>query len=254
MRTRKVVSGMFLTQASWTLWFLGILFIINIGKVVLAFLQVNKVDTFYNSVFVAANIYMLVIGILCFYFLTYFVENGVTRKEYFKGSLLAAIGISIMIPIIALVISTIEKLILQNFLAFNVTDFSNAVTESDGHFIADFILSIVLTPYVDPDTNWILALAVFSLNIFIYYILGWFIGVSFYRFKTLVGLGAIALSMVASLFIDSLLRASVQLPLLETFANIGQMSTIISLACIFISIVIILLLIRQITKRAPIKI
>lgn len=254
MRTRKVFQDMFLTQGSWTAWFLGIAFFVTMVRAILAYFHGNDVDLYYNAVFVAANVYMLVIGILAFYFLPYFVENGVTRKEYFRGALLASMGLSVAIPIATYIITVITKPILQNFVTFREETINRAITDTESHIIGDFVLSVFIRPFVELDANWLLSIAIFSLNIFVFYLLGWFIGMSFYRFKTVAGLASIALAIIVSSVLDTLIRASANLPILETFAVISEINGSLSFIIICLLIIAIILLIYQMAKRAPVKI
>src|SRR5690606_29352554 len=181
----KVATDMFMVQLIWTAGFLGIMLIVNIVKLIIAGNQGNLAEGFFNSLFVAGGIYMFVLGILSIYFLPHFVGNGVTRKDYFKGTVLASIGISIVIPIITMIITFLEKFIL-NIVGLSYKEQTINNVDLDGNIIGDIIQSAIISPYVDPQNNWILAIAVLSLNIFVNYLIGWLIGSSFYRFDVAV--------------------------------------------------------------------
>lgn len=253
----KVVKDMFWVQLKWTFWFFGIMLAINIFNIVRSIIQGSNVDTYYNAVFVGANIFMFVIGIISIYFLSHYVEKGVTRKDYFKGSLLAAIGLSVVIPIISFCISIIIQFIINNIvnISFNSPHMINdVVQETDSHMIGDIVQSFILTPYIDPKSHFILAMAVFSLNIFMYYVIGWLISASFYRFETVIGLGFILIALIFLMIEDALLRISLDLPVLERFSTLQTIPQGLAVLSILAIILVSIWLIRLLTKRATIKI
>src|SRR5690625_4552871 len=169
----RVAADMVWSQMSWTFGFLGVMIIINIIQRAMNVIQGTEVDGgFYASLMIASNIYMLIIGIIAIYFLPYYVENGVTRKDYFKGTLLASIGVSIALPIITVLISVVERLFLTNLLSmsYKVQDLNDIFNEvlmdidsSIGNIIGGVITSVILSPNIDLSSNWLLAIAVFAL-------------------------------------------------------------------------------------------
>ncbi|GGB58466.1 hypothetical protein F3157_20145 [Virgibacillus dakarensis] len=250
----KVAKDMFLVQLYWAFGFLGIMLVIHIVKIITAFIQGNEVDSYYNSVFVAANIFMLVIGLISVYFLPHYAGNGVTRKDYFKGGLLASIGLSVVIPIIAICISVIGQFILKNManIGLKEPNLNEVVLDIDSNIIGDIVQSVILTPFVDPGSNWILAIGLFSLNIFMYYLVGWFISASFYRYDTITGLGSILLGLISLTLVDVLIRMSLNLPVADRFSSL-DLPAVITIPGIFVIIVIIIWIIRVLTKRVSIK-
>ncbi|WP_068677308.1 hypothetical protein [Oceanobacillus sp. Castelsardo] len=251
----KVTADMFWMQMLWTFGFLGVMFIINIIKIVIDLIQGTEVDGYYASVLIASNIYMVIIGLISIYFLPYYVGNGVTRKDYFKGGLLASFGLSLAIPIITFFISIVERFIVTNLLNlnFHVIDINEAVLDVDGNIIGDLVLSVILTPYVDPGSNWLLAMGVFSLHLFIFYLLGWFISASFYRFGTLTGLVFILIAFIIILLKDLFLRISLGLPLSDRFSSLASLPLGVTLPGIMLLIVFTVWGIRLLTKRVTIK-
>lgn len=248
----KVAKDMFWVQLTWTFGFLGIMLAINIFKIIVATVQGNEVDNYYNSVFVAANIFMLVIGIISVFFLPHYVENGVTRKDYFKGAFLASVGLSAIIPIIIISISLLQQFILK--ISFKVADINSVVLEIDSDdIVGDIVTSIILTPYVDPQSNWVLAIGIFSLNIFIYYLIGWLISASFYRFNTGTGLGFILIALIIITLEDTLLRISLDLPVLRRFSILESLPLGVAVLCILFLILISIWIIRLLTKRVTVK-
>ncbi len=252
----KVAKEMFSVQMSWTVWFLGIVFAVNIIKIISAINQNTEVDNLYNAVFVAGTIYMLIIGIISISFLRHYVENGVTRKDYFKGTLLAALGLSIIIPLIAYMVSQLQLLLLKNIETVSVktAEFNSVVLDVDDHIIGEIVTSIVFAPYIDPQNHAWLALAVFSINLFTYYVLGWFISVGFYRFHAGAGLAFIFIALIIVSLEDVFLRVSLDLPVLSRYEMLESLPAGILLLFALLLIVLALSIIRLLTKRVAIKI
>ncbi|GAB3798573.1 hypothetical protein [Virgibacillus kimchii] len=260
----KIAADMFLTLMSWTFGFLGVMLIINIIQRIANFVQGTEVDGgFYGSLMIASNIYMLIIGLITITFLPYFVENGVTRKNYFEGTLLASIGVSIAIPIITLLISIVERFILINWLnmSYKAQDlneiFNDVLIDIDsglGSIIGDLILSVILSPNMDPSSNWVLAIIIFALNIFIFYLLGWLISAAFYRGGTIISIGFIAIAITLNILKDTLLRIALDFPISARFSALEPFSSWVAVAGILILILFVISVIRLLTKRMPIDI
>lgn len=249
----KVANDMFWVQLLWALGFLGVLLVFHIVKIIVAFIQGTGVDSFYNSVYVT-NIFMLVIGIISVYFLPHYVGNGVTRKDYYKGALLASVGLSVVIPIIVSCVSALGQFIIKNIdkISLKESDFNAVVLETD-NIIGEIVKSVIFTPYVDPQSNWGLAIVVFSLNIFVYYLVGWLISAGFYRFDTGTGLGFIVIAFIVITLEDVLLRISLDLPIPSRFSVFDSLPSSITVLCMLFVIFLSLWTIRLLTKRATIK-
>lgn len=245
----KVGFATLQAQLIWALWFLGIMLVVNIIRLVLSNFGVES-DYFYAQLFISSNIFMLIVGIITIYFLPFYVENGVTRKDYFYGNVIAALGLSLLIPIGGYVITFVEKLIFPNF---RNPDFS-PVFDHDGNIIGDLIQSVILTPYVDVETSPFLSLVVFSINILGFYLIGWMIGAAFYRLGVIGGLFIIVLGLVFIAFKDSMMRIALDLPMFEFFKVFQVVPQSIAFFLGIGVIVLILFIIRLLTKRAPIKI
>ena len=123
----------------------------------------------------------------------------------------------------------------------------------DGNIIGDTIQSIILSPYVDPNENWLLAMLVLTVNIFVIYLLGWFISASFYRFDWLIGLVSIVIAVVFKLLKDTFLRITLDLPVVGWFSTLDFLPMSIALVGIALIIVISIYLTRILTKRVVIK-
>ncbi len=255
----KVAIDMFWTQFFWALSYLGVMFVIHIVKIVATFINHDGVSPYFANVYVTSNIFMLVVGIISTLgFLQYYVENGVTRKDYFKGSALASVGLSLSIPVVTGLVSLLEfaisKIVNINFLV----DKSMFLVESEdfGGPIKDIfgnvIISVVLPPSVSLTDHWLLAVFVLALNLFCFYLIGWFISASLYRLGVVVGLVSIIISFVIVYLYDFLLRTALHLPAVAMFDAI-EVPTVVAAIGVILIISIILWMIRQLTKRVPIK-
>ncbi|MBC5636240.1 hypothetical protein H8S33_05280 [Ornithinibacillus sp. BX22] len=252
----KVASDMFMALSSWTFALLGVMLIVQIIKGISLYMNGNELDTYYNAVFVAAGIYMFVIGILTTFFLAYYVENGVTRKDYYKGALLSSIGLSFMIPIITLVISSFLQFLLtrMDIFTFKAAEFNTSALDVEAHIVSDIVLTFILSPYVDPSSNWFLSILVYAINIFFYYLIGWLIGTGFYRFNTIIGLGTVFIGLVIMIIKDSLLRTSLELPIPDRIITTDFIPASMSEIGLIVSGLVLIILIRYFTKNASVKI
>lgn len=257
----KVTGDMFMVQSLWILGFLGVMIVVHIFRIITAMFGDNGVDSYFDSVFIAANIAMFVIGILCIYFLPHFVGNGVTRKDYFRGAMLAAIGLSIALPIITMVVSTLGQFIINQIdqITYNNPDINSAVQEIDtngniiGNIISSTVQSFIIPPYVNPTSNWILAIAITSINTFIYYLIGWMISSGFYRLGTIPGLGFIIIGMITLIAKDSLLRITLNLPLAEQLTFLDILPKSIAASTILLMVIMVIGVIRLLTKQVTVK-
>jgi len=250
---QKVATDLFWVQLFWAFGFLGVTFMIHLIKLVIGVNNGSEVNSYFDSVFIPSNIFMLVIGIISVYgFLQHFVSNGVTRQDYFTGAAIAAVGLSIALPVIASVVTAIELFVvkLMDLVVFTRGNINQA--DLDENLIGEIVQSIIFSPFVDLQGNVILAIFTFSLNLFTYYLIGWLIGACFYRFGVIAGLGSILLSLVILSIQDSLLRVALKLPAI-TFYALPDLPVFVVILVIFILFGLILWMIRQCTKRVTIK-
>lgn len=252
----KTSIDMFIAQMSWTFWFLGIILLVHLVRTIFQ----ESADSFYSAGYISGNIYMLVIGIITISFLSYYVENGITRKNYFYGNIIASIGLSIVIPILIYVLSLVEKFIINTFTPTVIND--NVLGEAleevaisiDGNIIGEIVQSLILSPFVSPVSNLLLSLGLFSLNIFIFYIVGWLIGAAFKRLGVIGGILFIFIGLAIVALKDSMIRLGMDIPLLENFSFLNIVPQALSLPVVLAVIVLTFSLIRLLTKKAPIKI
>ncbi|WP_042141995.1 hypothetical protein [Paucisalibacillus sp. EB02] len=257
----KVAVDMFTAQSLWVLGFLGVMIVVHIFRIVSSLFGDFEVDTYFNSVFISANIAMFVIGILCFYFLPHFVANGVTRKDYFKGATLAAIGLSVFLPIITIVFSVLSQFIINQIdgITINNPDINSVVQDIDtdgniiGNIISSTVQSFIVPPYIDPNSNWLLAISIVSINIFIYYLIGWMISSGFYRLGTVPGLCFVFVGLIILIAKDSLLRITLDLPLVEQLKFLDILPKSIAAITVFLLIIMVIGITRLLTKQVTVK-
>jgi len=256
----KVAIDLYIVQMVWTGFFLGITIALHIFQLIGSAMWGDGTnDSFYNSSFISSNIFMLVIGMIAISFLSHYVENGVTRRDYFKGTLLASVGVSITIPVLSMILSFVERLLLGNLLniTYSDPDINSVIAEIDGGHIGDFIggmvQQIIFTPFIDLADHWVLSLALFSLNIFTYYLLGWLISSAFYHSGVLTGIPMIILGLVFLTIEDTLLRMMLDFPLRYHFTLFDSLPSSATLIIIFFIFIFTAWLIHRFTKRVRIK-
>ena len=252
----KIGFDLLALKTIWSLWALGIFILMNIVQKIF----MSSEDSIYSAGYIASNIYMLVIGIIAISFLTYYVEHGITRKNYFYGNVIASIGLSIIVPVILYLTSLVEGFIINRFTSLTLDKNSldgvmtEVVTDVDGNIIAETIMSLILTPFINPETNLFLSLALFSLNIFVFYIVGWLIGSAFKRLGVIAGILFIGIGIVLIAVKDSMIRLIMDIPLFQNYSALEIVPNSLALPIVFLVILVIFCLIRLLTKRATIKI
>lgn len=247
----RIALDLYWVQLTWTFWFLGIFFFVNIVRTIFGM----KMDSFFSGAYIASNIYMFIVGIIAINFLSYYVENGVTRKTYFFGNVLASLGLSITIPILSYLISLIEKIFFNRAIDFKVIEetLNEVVLDLDGHFLGDIVVSFVLAPYIDINTNAILSFSLFAINIFVFYIVGWLISAAFYRLGVILGLIMIAVGIGFIAIKDTMLRLSMDTPIFKTYEILSVIPKGFAIPVLIVTILITFWIIYMLVKRAPVK-
>ncbi|MGP4063441.1 hypothetical protein ACTWPF_00875 [Oceanobacillus sp. M65] len=247
----KVMTDMFLIQLFWALGIMGVMLIIGLVRLIFH-MQENGQDNLYNSFFVVATFFVFVIGVMATYYLPHYVGLGVTRKNYFKGATLALAGLSVILPFIIWGTSVITELIIENITSFSFREPNINFFGDEDSLIGDIIQFLIITPFVDPESNWILAIGIFSLKILTYYLAGWLISAAFYKFSVIAGLGAIAISIVLLTVENVLLRSVLSLPIPNRYAFL-EMPEGIAIAALILIPLGMFCLIRVLTKRVSIR-
>jgi len=230
----KLATDLFAIQFKWSLWFLGI--VLSIHVIVMRFVPdvAERELNFLAFVYQPSKIFMLVIGIITVLaFLTYFVRQGIIRKDIVSATVMAAFGLAFVMIIIS-ALTTGILLLISNFIPF---------PQDTGASI-----------FLHTQSEWIVPIIAFSLIIFSYYLAGMLIGIGFYRFGVWGGLGYIAISIVFMSLTDLLWEFEVAHQFFN-WLNLGDME--LPLTVSFIGSIILLgfslWIIRATTKRVRIK-
>lgn len=229
---KKVALDMSLVQSVWVGWFIGIVFIIYItinllsGNVEVNGQNLDSLSflTFTSS---AAKIFMLVIGIISVSgFLTFYVQQGVTRRDYFYGSAISSVAIAVGLMAGAWIVT----------------------------FIEGFINPEIVNPtFLGSETSWFFIAIVFCLYIIMYYMAGWVIGAGFYRFGA-GGLLYILLALIMVGFVETLWELKDRNFLLHflEFGN-GEIPLSVSFLGTFVIIALAMVIVRVTTRKVRIK-
>ncbi|MHA6252648.1 hypothetical protein [Oceanobacillus sp. CAU 1775] len=249
---QRIGIDMFLVQISWSYWFLGITLAVHLFRLI----SPTEVDTFYSGGYISSNIFMLIIGILAISFLRYYVENGITRKNYFYGGLIGSVLLSVALPILIYILSQLERFIVSIFTnkVFNSSTLVDLDVDVEGNFLGEIILSVILTPFVSAEQNLILSLSLFSLNIFIFYIVGWLIGSAFQRLGVIAGIVIVFVGMAVIAVKDSMMRIALDMPLYENFMFLDFVPKVLAIPVIFIVMILVIAAIRLLTRSLALKI
>ncbi|QDI92283.1 hypothetical protein EPH95_14710 [Salicibibacter halophilus] len=234
MKAKKVATDLFITQMKWTLWYIPILLVVYL----LLYLFTPEMQAenwnLMSVIYQPTKIYMLVIGLLTIMaFLTYYVKNGITRKDYFVGSSIAATGVAFSIMIISAILAGILALI------GSFTTFDPGTSQMD---------------FLNTTSVWLMPVLVYSLIILCYYIAGWMVISGYYRFGGWGLLGFIGIGVLYISAVDLLWENDWTLPLMR-FSNIPMpvLSLSVSLVCTLLLIAVGLWVVRLTTKRMPVK-
>lgn len=160
----------------WALWVIPIVFIVY--NILRYFIEEEKFiqQGFLPFVYGPTKIFMLVLGIISVSgFLTFYVKQGIPRKDYFYGQTISAVIVSFSIMLVGFFIALVEK---------------------------EFVSGIHIETYLGQDPSWILLYFIYSVNVVGYFVVGWLIGAGFYRFGVLIGMAYIALAILILSIMD----------------------------------------------------
>ncbi|GGP13144.1 hypothetical protein [Oceanobacillus neutriphilus] len=173
---KKIARLLFMEQVKWTMWFLSFMFVIYIVVVSFASGPHSSFIDLTNFSNGSSGIYMLVIGILTTSsFFYYYMQQGAARKNFFLGTIISSVLIAITITVILILLTFILQFI-SGWVGWNIHGQEVDFTSSFSAFIYIFV-----------------KLALMHL---IYFLIGWMIGLTFYRLGWLYGLLSIACSII----------------------------------------------------------
>ena len=247
-KVARVSTEMLGVQSGWTIWFLGIILVTYFLRFFFFVKNGNSIDNYFTQGYVASNIYMFVIGIIASIgALQFYVQNGVTRRDYFYGTAIGTFLLSVVLALAIMVIDWLTSTIIDILhVPIELKHMPDIAADADDPWIAKIVISIISAPYVAG--GW--SVFTFILNLFFYYLNGWLISAGFYRFGGLYGLAFIALSIfffITRAYIwgeavfDSIPVGPFDVPVVGSFA-VTILLTVLILWCI-----------RLLTRRVPIK-
>ncbi|MDQ0160472.1 hypothetical protein [Alkalibacillus salilacus] len=185
-RKWTVAGGQYVEQMKWALWFIIIGGVLVRGTLLVV---ADRVDDQLNEVaemtlleFMseASTVFMLVIGLMSVYvFLTYFGQNGITRWEYFFGTLISSIGLALTLPIAFILLNLVEMLVIP-WVPLTI-DVATLSLGSAAMLSLEYILTLM-----------------------IHFMLGWFITIGFYRYNWMIGLIFIGVVIYAGMMTEAL--------------------------------------------------
>lgn len=230
----KIARGTFYEQFKWSLWFFGFLTAAHIIGLIIVNNTGGELPGYFVFSIHAVAIFLLVCGIINAYgFMGYFVQQGITRKDSFLGITIAAFALTFAVTLISLVLNAIEQLIAGS---------------------VSLPLDTEVTNVFDPASGWMAAAGFYYLNMLTYYLVGWLIGVGYYRYEWLIGFVFVALAIFAfslnGYFWGDAGLSSI-IPWISH--NPAEASPIVAVTGSLILIMILLASIRMLTKRMVIK-
>src|SRR5690606_219645 len=123
-----------------------------------------------------------------------------------------------------------------------------------GNIVSEIIQSFIVTPFIDPSSNLVLSLALFSLHIFVFYIIGWMIAAAFQRLGVIGGLLFIAVGIVFFAIKDTMIRITIDLLQYINFFVCDVVPEKLALPTVFAAILLTMIIIRLLAMRTPLKI
>lgn len=225
----KVARDIYVEQMKWSAWFIGIMIAVySVLSIFHSYIDFNSANNLFLFSAGSSMIYMFVIGIIAgAAFLPQLIKLGITRKTCVYSMAVAALYLSVSLPLIFSLLALIEAL-FSGLFQFD---------------IAAFVLYV--------------------LSIFVMYLLGWMINIGFYKFNWMTGLVFVAFAIFINYIYALIWRGSIfalydfDMLSTEAFENIAgysNLSFLMSSVQTLLLTGIILIIIRLLTKNIPIKI
>lgn len=258
----KVARDMFFVQGIWTCYFLAIILAIHVVQTIITLnFSSTLVDSgFFLSSHVSSRIYMLIIGIItAVYFPPFYVGNGVTRKDSFRGILLGSLFLAIALTLITFCIGAFESLLVKGLNLPITLELGELLDADDLADIQENIMANIITAIVIPTAGEVngmtgAVLIMSTMAKYLFYCAGYLIGASFCRFNPYLG---VVITLITSLLV---LVHSVfgGFPINDFLFGTGvitlNLSPTLSLLGSIAIICLILWAARMISRRTPFKI
>jgi len=230
----KVAFDLFYEQFKWAIWFFSFLTAAHIIGMFIVARNDASVDRFFVFSSYSVAIFMLVCGIIAAYgFLGYYVQQGITRKDLYMGTVLSALALAAAVTLVPLAVNGIEHLV-SSFIALPID------TEGASVF--------------DPSAGWLVAAVTFFINAFTYYMIGWLIGLGYYRFGWIIGFGFVGIAVAALSLNGYFLGDSGLSSIIPWVPYIpAEASPALAITGSLVLIAVLLIFTRLLTKRITIK-
>lgn len=232
-RTGAIIKDLTLTQLSWASYLLfGVILFFWVVRLFTSDPEMLN-RTFLDFIVQPGSVFMLILGLSSVSgFLTFLVKQGVTRRTYYTG-----VAVSGLLLTLAL---TAAGLLL--------------------HFVFRSLISGV--EWLPPmGYEGLAAVPVIFAQLYLFYLMGWAIGATFYRFGVVPGLVSIACSLALLMGLSYLIGTGNDLPSLlvdrldiRVSSEPRTVPLSISLPTLALVAVLLLALMRLMTKRIRIKI
>lgn len=232
MPDKKVLVGKisFDIIGRWSLWFLAIYMVIYIGTGIFMTWWGNGMTAwvFLENSRGSARIFFLIVGILSMGgLIRYYVSNGVSRRDYFFGTMGAGVLLAAAMTAVFALVYGLESL-LAAFTGWTQSETGSTLNIS-GQLLSSFFQFIL------------------------YYAIGWFISASFFRFHWLIGLlltfAGIGLMSLTDLFWEA------DNSIFQLVSGLTSVEVSLVMAVIFSTLLFLLIafVIRRMTRHADIK-
>ncbi|WP_394120240.1 hypothetical protein [Planococcus donghaensis] len=173
----KVAFDLFYEQSKWALWFFAFLIAAHIIGIFIVARNDTSIPQFFVFSSQSVAIFMLICGIMLAYaFMGYYVQQGITRKDLYLGTILSALALALAVTLIPLAVNGFEHLI-SGFAALPID--SEAAT------------------LLGTASEWFPAAGIFFTNAFTYYLIGMLIGIGYYRFGWIIGFAFVGIAIAA---------------------------------------------------------
>ncbi|QQK80816.1 hypothetical protein HUG20_13540 [Salicibibacter cibi] len=229
-----VSKMMFGTFLQWTMWVVGIFLLIYIAVQIVSINVSGMMETtILDAAMQPARVFLFVTGVLSMGgFLSEFVSNGVTRRDYYLGATYTLFFLGFVMTLLAGSLYGLERLL------FSLTGWDQWLS---GAAVAG-------------DETVILTLGMVFFQFVIWYLLGWFISAGFYH-HWLLGFGFIAVSIVAITINDYVWGETAgTLTFFHWLLPVEQFSVGLAISTSVILIILLVTLMRKLTKNAVVEV
>ncbi|WP_350343144.1 hypothetical protein PRVXT_002425 [Proteinivorax tanatarense] len=215
-------------QMIWVLWFIGVMFIIQATIFFFNPYDTSNNINFLENIFGAACIFMLITGLLTsqVYF-KHFIKNGITRKEYFISSTIAAVDLSLSIVLLSTVITIFFKIVSQ---------------------LTGFTATISSLSFLETSSFWIAHIFSLSLIIMCYYVGGWAVGIGIIKLNKIKRNLFIAFNFLFLSFVNLLWKSRLEFTVINFNINFPNLTLLGSIFATMFLISVVLYWMRKLIK------